>query len=359
MILTLTRMEVAGRLLKYDRGLLKKGRPYGPMVRVFRQGRAELLRDKTVAVIGYGNVGRSIALNLRDSGLSVLVGDLLGSEYARRAKADGLEPRPIPEAAELGDVVVLALPDDAAPEIYRTEVLPGLHSGKALVLTSGFPAAYGLLQLPGGVDVALFVPKAPGPAIRDRYLQGRGYAAVVGVVEDVSGSALDVALAVADGAGAFKQGGFAVEASAREEALADLLGEQILKASLLAAIEVAFELMTKAGVPQELAAVELYGSGELGELGRLMSLVGPYGALRLQSPVDAYGQLARAGAYRKAIARVAARVLEEILGGDFPREIYLERAAGYVKFNALWRSATASELAQADARLRAALRQGP
>jgi ketol-acid reductoisomerase len=329
------------------------------MARIFKQGRGEVLKGKTVAVVGYGNVGRSLALNLRDSGVSVMVGDLLGSDYARRAKADGLEPRPIPEVAELGDVVVLALPDDAAPEIYRSEVLPGLHPGKALVLTSGFPVAYGLLQPPSGVDVALFVPKAPGPAIRDRYLQGRGFAAVIGVVEDASGNALDVALAVADGAGVFKQGGFALEASAREEALADLLGEQILKASLLAAIEAAFELMTKAGVPQELAVVELYGSGELGELGRLMSLVGPYGALRLQSPVDAYGQLARAGEYRKAIARAAARILEEVLNGDFPREIYLERATGYVKFNALWRAATAGGLAQADARLRAALRQGP
>ena len=327
------------------------------MVRIYREGKRDLLKGKTVAVIGYGNVGRSLALNMRDSGVAVIVGDLLGGEHARRAKSDGFEPRPVPEAAELGDVVVLALPDDAAPEIFRTEVLPGLHSDKALVLTSGFPIAYGLIEPPGDIDVALFVPKIPGAAMRDKYLQGRGFAAVVGVVQDVSGGALDTALAVADAAGAFKQGGFAVEASARDEALADLLGEQILKAALLAALEAAFEAMVEAGVPQEVAALELYASGELGELGRLMALVGPYGVLRLQSPVDAYGQLLRAEAYRKALGRIAEKIVEEITDGDFPREIYLERATGYVKFNSLWRKALASRLAHADSQLRAQLRQ--
>lgn len=327
------------------------------MVKIYREGKGDLLKGRAVAVIGYGNVGRSLALNMRDSGASVIVGDLLGGEHARRAKSDGFEPRPVPEAAELGDVVVLALPDDAAPEIFRTEVLPGLHSGKALVLTSGFPAAYGLLETPGGVDVALFVPKIPGAAMRDRYLQGRGFAAVVGVVQDASGNALDIALAVADLAGAFRQGGFAVEASARDEALADLLGEQILKAALLAALEVAFEAMVEAGVPQELAALELYASGELGELGRLMALVGPYGVLRLQSPVDAYGQLLRAGAYGKALRRLARGVVEEALNGHFAKEVYLERATGYVKFNALWRRALSGRLAQADSQLRGQLRQ--
>ncbi len=326
------------------------------MVKIYREGRRDLLKGRTVAIIGYGNVGRSLALNMRDSGATVMVGDLLGGEHAKRAKSDGFEPRPVPEAAELGDVVVLALPDDAAPEIFRTEVLPGLHSDKALVLTSGFPVAYGLIEPPGDIDVALFVPKIPGAAMRDRYLQGRGFAAVVGVVQDVSGGALDVALAIADAAGAFKQGGFAIEASARDEALADLLGEQLLKAALLAALEAAFEAMVEAGVPQEVAALELYASGELGELGRLMALVGPYGALRLQSPVDAYGQLLRLGQYKRALQRLARGVAEDVLSGNFAREIYLERAAGYVKFNALWRRALSGRLAQADSQLRAQLR---
>ncbi|MEZ0248112.1 MAG: NAD(P)-dependent oxidoreductase [Thermoproteus sp.] len=328
-------------------------------MRIFKEGKADLLKGRTIAVVGYGNVGRSLALNLRDSGMSVIVGDVLGSEYARRARADGFEARPIPEVAELGDVVVLALPDDVTPEIYRTEVVPGLHSGKVLVLTSGLPAAFGMIEVPKDLDAVLFVPKAPGPAIRDRYLQGRGYAAIIGVIEDVSGNALEEVLAVATAAGAFKQGGFALEASPRDEAVADLLGEQVLKAALLAAIEVAFDLMVGAGVPPELAALELYGSGELAELARLMALVGPYGALRLQSPVDAYGQLARLAGYKAALRRAAARAVEEVLNGDFQRDVVLERSSGYIKFNAMWRRALSGRLAQADAKLREALRQGP
>ncbi|MEL9990833.1 MAG: NAD(P)-binding domain-containing protein [Thermoproteus sp.] len=328
-------------------------------MRIFREGKADLLKGRGVAVVGYGNVGRSLALNLRDSGVSVLVGDVLGSEYARRAKADGFEVRPIPEVAELGDVVILALPDDVAPEVYRTEVVPGLHSGKVLVLTSGLPAAFGMIEVPKELDVVLFVPKAPGPAIRDRYLQGKGFVAVVGVIEDASGNALEEALAVATATGTFKQGGFAVEASPRDEAVADLLGEQVLKAALLAAVEVAFDLMVEAGVPPELAALELYGSGELAELARLIALVGPYGALRLQSPVDAYGQLVRLAGYKAALRRIAARAVEEVLNGDFQRDVMLERSSGYIKFNTMWRRALSGRLAQVDAKLREALRQGP
>lgn len=322
------------------------------MVKVFSSGSLEHLADKSIAVIGYGNVGRSLALNFRDSGLNVVVGDLLGNEYSKRAKADGFEPRPIPEAAELGDVVVLALPDDVTPEVFKAEVVPGLHAGKTLILTSGMPTAYGLIPVPGDVDTALFVPKVPGVVIRDRYLEGRGYAAVVGVVQDASGNALNTALAIAAAAGTFRQGGFALEASAEQEALADLIGEQVLKSALLAAMEVAFTAMTKAGVPPELAALELYASGELGELARLMALMGPYGALKLQSPVDAYGQLTRLREYVRAMEPIAESIVDELRTGEFIRDLYLERATGYIKLNSMWRASVTGELARADSRLR-------
>ncbi|MFB6489660.1 MAG: NAD(P)-binding domain-containing protein [Thermoproteus sp. AZ2] len=327
-------------------------------MRIYREGDAAYLKGRPVAVIGYGNVGRSLALNLRDSGVAVLVGNLLSDEYARTARADGFEVHQIPEAAELAEVVVVALPDDVMPEVYRTEVLPALHAGKALALTSGFPLAFGLIPMPpDDVDVVLFAPKLVGPAIRDRYLAGRGYAAVVGVVRDATGNALNAALALAAAAGVFRPGGFAVEARAEEEALADLLGEHVLRAALLAALEAAAEEMARRGVPKELIALELFASGEIAELLGLMSTLGPQGALKRVSPADAYGVLTRWRKYLAPLRRIAGRAAEEVADGRFARELALERQAGYPVLNASWRIFSSAEINQAAAALRALLRQ--
>lgn len=327
-------------------------------MRIFREGDVGPLRDKRVAVIGYGNVGRSLALNLRDSGVSTIVGNMTGDEYHRRARSDGLDVRSIPEAAELGDVVVAALPDDVMPEVYKSEILPGLHSGKALALTSGYPVAFGLIPLPDDVDVILFAPKMVGAAIRDRYKGDRGYAAVLGVVADATGEALKTALALAAAAGVFKQGGFAVEATAEQEALADLLGEHLLKAPLLALLEAAATVMRRRGVPPELAALELYASGEFGELLSLVASAGIAEVLRLQSPVSAYGQLTRWRRYLKPLLEAGEEAAERVASGEFAREVVLERLAGYPALNAEWRRLRAGEAEAAFAALRR-LRQGP
>src|SRR4051794_30585119 len=183
-----------------------------------------LLDGKTVAIIGFGSQGHTHALNLKDSGVSVVVGLREGSSSADAAREAGLEVLPVAEAASRGDIVMVLVPDELHHDVYENEVRDGIAEGDTLLFGHGFSVHYGEVEPPPGVDVGLVAPKGPGHLVRRQYLEGSGVPCLIAVAQDASGSARDLALAYAKGIGGTRGGG--IETSFKDETETDLFGEQ-------------------------------------------------------------------------------------------------------------------------------------
>jgi ketol-acid reductoisomerase len=231
------------------------------MTKVYRAADAPhgALAGESVAVLGYGHLGRSAALNLRDSGAKVRIGNREDA-YADQARADGFEVVPLATAAG-GDVVYVLLPDEVIPNLFETAIAPALRPGSAIAFGSGYSLAFDLIQPPSTVDVLLVAPRMAGTTARTRYLEGQGFWACVGVEADRSGRAQQRMLGLADGLGVLRAG--AVQMSAKMEATLDLFVEQSVGAVLGMAIMMAFEVARDAGVPGEALVLEMYMSGEM------------------------------------------------------------------------------------------------
>ncbi len=307
------------------------------MARLFFNGDLELLRGKVVAVIGYGNQGRAQALNMRDSGVSVIIGNIRDA-YWEAARRDGFEVYDIDEAVERADIVLLLIPDEVMPNVYSEKVLPRLRDGMVLAFASGYNVAFGFITPRQGVDYILVAPRMIGQGVRNSYLEGRGFPVLIGVAQDSSGRALDYALAIAKAIGAFGAGGCAVESSFEEEAHTDLFGEQVIGGGMLFLIRTAYEVMVEYGISPEVALLELYASGELIEVFKAVFSMGLWGQLKLHSTTSQYGQQTRgpriAGPELKTVLR---GIMEDIVSGRFAREWALEQMAGKPHFKAIWR----------------------
>jgi ketol-acid reductoisomerase len=218
------------------------------------------LTGQSVAVVGYGNLGRSMALNLRDSGLAVTVGNA-DDEYRASAVADGFQVSGIADAVASADVVYVLIPDEVIPEVFREQVAPGLRPGVCVCFASGYVLAYGLVEPPAGVDVLLLAPRMLGEEVRRSYLDGSGFLSYVSAERDATGKAKARLLTLAAAAGSLKRG--ALELTAAQEALLDLFVEQGFGAYLGVAMQSAFQVGTQAGLPAEAMVVELYMSGEM------------------------------------------------------------------------------------------------
>ncbi|MCS7142986.1 MAG: ketol-acid reductoisomerase [Aigarchaeota archaeon] len=228
------------------------------MVKVFYDKDASLdaLKGKTVAVIGYGSQGRAQALNLRDSGVEVIVGLRGEGKSFEVAKTDGFSPIPIEEAAERGDVILMLVPDVPMSDVYARFVRPHLRKGKALVFAHGYNIHYQRIVPPPDVDVIMVAPKAPGPLLRRQYQEKRGVPALIAVHRDVSGRARELALGIAKALGCTRAG--VVETSFKDEAETDLFGEQtVLVGGVSELIKKGFEVLVESGYPPELAYFEV------------------------------------------------------------------------------------------------------
>jgi ketol-acid reductoisomerase len=288
------------------------------------------LTDETVGVIGYGNLGRTVALNLRDSGVKVRIGNR-EDEYAERARADEFDVVSVGEAAA-ADVVLVLLPDEVIPAVFVAEIAPGLRSGSAIAFASGYSLAFGLIQPPADVDVLLLAPRSPGSVARTRYLAGEGFWACVGVESDRSGRAQQRLLALADAIGALRAG--AVQMSARQEATLDLFVEQTVGALVGMALMVAFEVGCEAGVPPEAMVMEMYGSGEMESVFRSFRETGFFRASEEHGPTALYGGIIRTlGMDREAIATSFRAILEDITSGGFAARFQEEAKNGYPMLN--------------------------
>jgi len=315
------------------------------------------LKDRVVAVIGYGSQGHAHALNLRDSGVGarVLVGLRPGGASWERARADDLDIRPVAEAARLAQVIMVLVPDQEARAVYESEIAPALGGGrgKTLLFAHGFNVHFGEIVPPATVDVAMIAPKSPGHLVRSEFQAGRGVPALVAVHQDASGNALADALAYAAGIGCTRAGVFAT--TFREETETDLFGEQtVLCGGVTALIQAGFETLTAAGYAPEIAYFEC-----MHELKLIVDLMYRGGMKFMRHSISdtaEYGDYTRGPKIVTPEVRAAMqRILADIQSGSFAREWIAEchgSGAGR-RFQALRRAAAEHPIEQVGARLRA------
>ncbi|MFT3865031.1 MAG: ketol-acid reductoisomerase [Solirubrobacterales bacterium] len=289
-----------------------------------------LLDGATVAVIGYGNQGRSQALNLRDEGIDVLVGAPRDSTAAE-AEKDGLRVGGIAEVVAKAKVVMLLVPDEVQAAIFDDQIRPSLQSDAILCFAHGFNVHYGVIVPPPDVDVVLVAPRMIGKGVRDTFVDGEGFPSLVAVAQDHSGKALDHALAIAKGIGSTKAG--VIVSTFKEETELDLYMEQI---GNIYAIRANFEVLTEAGYAPEAILLELFASGETAEIFKAAHDIGLFHQLRLHSRTSQYGQQVTAERFQDPEARKSQlrKVIGHIQSGEFAKEWEAEREAGLVNLKA-------------------------
>ena len=308
------------------------------------------LSGKTVAVIGYGSQGHAHALNLRDSGVSVIVGLRPGSSSIEAAREEGLEVLPPAEAAARGDLVMILAPDEHQARIYAEDIAPGLHEGDSLLFAHGFSIHFGQVVPPAGVDVMMVAPKGPGHLVRRTFAEGAGTPALVAVQQDATGAAMGLALAYAKGIGCTRAG--VIETTFAEETETDLFGEQVvLCGGLTELVRAAFETLVEAGYNPDLAYFECLH--ELKLIVDLMYEKGISGMRYSISNTAEYGDLTRSRRIITEETRAEMkRILEEIQTGRFAKEWLEENQVGRPVFNAIARRDANHQVEDVGRRLR-------
>ncbi len=298
-----------------------------------KDGNLSLLQNKTVAIIGYGSQGHAHALNLRDSGLNVVVGLYPGSKNWAKAEAAGLRVLSTADAAKTADVLMVLVPDHVQADLYNSEIAPHMTAGKTLMFAHGFNIHFGQIAAPKDVDVSMIAPKAPGHRVRELYTEGVGVPALVAVHQDASGNALKQALAYALALGCLKAG--VIETTFREETESDLFGEQsVLCGGVSELIRAGFETLTEAGYAPEIAYFEC-----LHELKLIVDLIYEGGLSYMRFSVSdtaEYGDYTRGPRIINEQTRAEMKkILSEIQSGQFARDWINENKTGRKKFLAM------------------------
>ncbi len=315
-----------------------------------KDGSLARLEEKTIAIIGYGSQGHAHALNLRDSGLNVVVGLHAGSKSKAKAEAAGLEVLSVSDAAKSGDFIMLLMPDHVQGEIYRKDIAPHMKKGKTLMFAHGFNIHFGEIKPPAEIDVSMIAPKAPGHRVRELFIEGVGVPALVAIAQDASGHALEDALAYAQALGCLKAG--VIETSFREETESDLFGEQaVLCGGVSELIRAGFETLVEAGYAPEIAYFEC-----LHELKLIVDLIyeGGLGYMRYSiSDTAEYGDYTRGPRIVTDETRSEMKkILSEIQSGEFARTWLEENRTGRKKFLAMREAAKDQPIERVGAELR-------
>ena len=314
------------------------------------QASLDPLEGRTVAAIGYGNQGRAQALNIRDSGVNIIVGNR-GDTYRKQAVEDGFEATDIPEAAEKGDILLMLVPDEAQRDLYREYIEPHLKPGNCLVFAHGYNLYYDLIEAPEGVDVVMVAPRMIGRGVRDLYEKGSGASSYCAVHVDATGNAKDICLAIAKAIGSLRVG--SILSSVALETEIDLFMEQATWAATVAVLTTTFDVLVEAGFPPEIVCHETWGSKEAAEIFEACADVGLMGQLSLHSRTSQFGQLSRGPMVigDELKARFGER-LADIRNGKFAQEWELERVLGYPHFKKLRENALSHPINAAEKKMR-------
>src|ERR1700683_2079384 len=291
-----------------------------------KDGNLDYLDGRTVAIIGYGSQGHAHSLNLRDSGVDVVVGLYPGSKSWAKAEAAGLKVMTAADAAKAADVIMILVSDHIQGDLYNKDIAPHMTPGKTLMFAHGFNIHFGEIKPPAGVDVSMVAPKAPGHRVRELYTEGVGVPALVAIHQDASGKALENALAYALALGCLKAG--VIETTFREETESDLFGEQtVLCGGVSELIRAGFETLIEAGYAPEIAYFEC-----LHEVKLIVDLIyeGGLGYMRYSvSDTAEYGDYTRGPRILTDETRKEMRkILSEIQSGEFAKQWMAENKEG-------------------------------
>jgi len=293
----------------------------------------DLLKNRTIAIIGYGIQGRGQGLCLRDSGINVVVSELEGTPNYQQAKKDGFNPVPAAEAAKLADIIQILTQDHVQSKVYKESIKPNLKKGKALCFSHGFNIRFKQIKPPKKVDVFMVAPKGPGALVRKMYEEGKGVPCLVAVFQDATGQAKQIALAYAKAIGGTRAG--VIETTFAEETETDLFGEQVvLCGGVTELIKAGFDTLVEAGYQPEIAYFEVLH--ELKLITDLIQEVGISGMRRRVSNTACYGDLTRGSKIITEKTRKSMKkILKDIKSGKFAREWIKENENGRPNFNRL------------------------
>ncbi|UMZ75207.1 ketol-acid reductoisomerase [Natranaerofaba carboxydovora] len=305
------------------------------MAQMYYENDADLnvLKSKTIAVLGFGSQGHAQAQNLKDSGLNVIIGLRENSKSKQKAEAAGLEVLPVEEAVKKAQVIQILLPDEAQPEIYEQKVKPNLDDGDALGFSHGFNIHYSQVVPPKNVDVFMIAPKGPGHLVRETYERGEGVPGLLAIYQDYTGKSKELALSYAKGVGCTRGG--LIETSFEEETETDLFGEQaVLCGGASELVKAGYETLVEAGYQEEVAYFEC-----LHELKLIVDLMYEGGLSYMRHSISdtaQYGDMTRGKKIVDEESKKAMRkILEEVQDGTFAKEWILENKAGRPMFNNL------------------------
>jgi ketol-acid reductoisomerase len=309
-----------------------------------------LLDGKTVAIIGYGSQGHAHALNLKDSGVNVVVGLREDSPSVVQAREHGLEVLPVVEAASRGDIVMMLVPDELHHEVWENDVRDGIAQGNMLLFSHGFSVHYNEVQPPAGVDVALVAPKGPGHLVRRQFTEGSGVPGLIAVHQDATHNARALALAYAKGIGCTRGG--VIETTFKDETETDLFGEQaVLCGGASELVQAGFQTLVEAGYDPEMAYFECLH--ELKLIADLMYEKGLAGMRFSISNTAEYGDYTRGKRVITEETRANMRqILQEIQSGDFAREWIAENRAGQENFKRMRAEQAAGQIEDVGRELR-------
>jgi ketol-acid reductoisomerase len=309
------------------------------------------LAGKQVAIIGYGSQGHAHALNLKESGVNVVVGIYSGSPSGEKARADGLRVLPVAEAARTSDVMMMLTPDEKQRTIYEESLKPHLRAGQTLMFAHGFNIRFNRIEPPSNIDVSMIAPKAPGHRVRELFTEGVGVPGLLAVHQNASGAAKENALAYALALGCLKAG--VIETTFTEETESDLFGEQtVLCGGVSALVKASFETLVEAGYQPEIAYFEC-----MHELKLIVDLFYTGGLAYMRYSVSdtaEYGDYTRGPRVVDADTKARMKViLSEIQSGQFAREWIEENEKGRPNFTAMRQKEAQHQIEEVGKRLRA------
>ena len=322
------------------------------MAKIYYDKDADLnvLKGKKIAIIGYGIQGRAQAMNLRDSGLDVIISELPNTPNYEQAKKDGFSPVPASEASAQADVIQILTQDHVQAKVYKDSVKSNLKKGKSLAFSHGFNIHFKQIKPPKKVDVFMVAPKGPGGLVRKMYEEGKGVPCLVAIFQDASGNALKTALAYAKGIGGTRAG--VIETTFKEETETDLFGEQaVLCGGVSELIKAGFDTLVAAGYQPEIAYFEVLH--ELKLITDLIQATGISGMRRRVSNTACYGDVTRGKkVINEKTRKVMQKMLKDIQSGKFAREWIRENEAGRPNFNAILKKEDEHSIEKVGAKLR-------